>query len=249
MRRRHRLLPSLSIGGLLLLCSILLSHSPAEGTTLSAKRIILDTDLYSDVDDAGALLLLLTEPPHVETLAVCLSHPSRYSALAAAGMIDYYASSSARKPIPLGLPLQRHSLRSECCGRLTNESFFDQYYFRFGEYASKVAYGWARRSPTTAEISPPSPVASSDDAGSSLGWDDVAPEGTVRDGGMHWGNAVDVYRRVLAHVLREAEESGRLDESSWKVTVVVIGFLDNVCDDRSSSAFCRHKDVVPVSRT
>lgn len=185
------------------------------------KRIILDTDLFSDVDDAGAILLLLTSAG-VETLAVGLSHPSRYSALAAAGIIDHYSSSTRphQDPIPLALPLQQSVTGT---GKLTDESFLDRYYFRFGEYASKVAYRWAARSRGGV------------DAG--LGWDDIAPDGTVRDGGERWGDAVDVYRRVLARVLREAEavdEAEVSGGSDWKVTFVVIGFLDNVCGIRTT---------------
>ena len=248
MRPSCSLLVHLVIVLRLAVCAALISLSTAAAAQAAfelspsqswpPRRILLDTDLFSDVDDAGALLLLLTNPD-IQTLAVSLSHPSRYSALAAAGIVDYYSTcTTAVTPrpqhnghgnnnIPLGLPLVRWP--GEATGKLTDEAFLDRYYFRFGEYASKVAYRWVRGSPAVA-----APSSSNDEidgsAGSGLGWDDIAADGTVRDGGERWGDAVAVYRRVLARVLGEAEVADR-EGDEWKVTVVVIGFLDNVCSE------------------
>ncbi|OBT80167.1 hypothetical protein VF21_00610 [Pseudogymnoascus sp. 05NY08] len=91
------------------------------------KNLIIDTDLFSDVDDAGALLLAATSP-NVNLLAVNINHPSTYSALAASAILAHYGHSK----IPIGIRRP-----------LTNSTFFDSWYFSLGEYASKVAFHWS----------------------------------------------------------------------------------------------------------
>ncbi|KAI3325880.1 inosine/uridine-preferring nucleoside hydrolase [Xylariaceae sp. AK1471] len=90
------------------------------------KNLIIDTDLFSDVDDAGALLLAVTSP-HVNLLAVNINYPSTFSALAASAILAHYG----RSEIPIGI------LRP-----LTNATFFDSWYYKLGEYTSKVAFHW-----------------------------------------------------------------------------------------------------------
>ncbi|KAF2817662.1 inosine/uridine-preferring nucleoside hydrolase [Mytilinidion resinicola] len=92
-----------------------------------SKNLIIDTDIFSDVDDAGALLLASTLP-HVNILAVNVNYPSSYSALAASAILAYYGH--ANVPIGLRRPI-------------TNESFFDDWAYELGEYTSKVAYHWS----------------------------------------------------------------------------------------------------------
>ncbi|KAK4033068.1 inosine-uridine preferring nucleoside hydrolase-domain-containing protein [Parachaetomium inaequale] len=87
------------------------------------KNFIIDTDLFSDVDDAGALLLAATSPD-ANLLAVNINYPSSYSALAASAILAHYG----RADVPIGIPRP-----------LTNATFFDGWYFALGEYASKVA--------------------------------------------------------------------------------------------------------------
>ncbi|KAI1128550.1 inosine/uridine-preferring nucleoside hydrolase [Nemania abortiva] len=90
------------------------------------KNLIIDTDLFSDVDDAGALLLAATSP-HANLLAVNINYPSTYSALAASAILAHYGQSE----VPIGI------LRP-----LTNDTFVDSWYHKLGEYAKKVADRW-----------------------------------------------------------------------------------------------------------
>ncbi|OBT98354.1 hypothetical protein VE01_03037 [Pseudogymnoascus verrucosus] len=91
------------------------------------KNLIIETDLFSDVDDAGALLLAATSL-NINLLAVNINHPSTYSALAASAILAHYG----HPKIPIGI---RHPL--------TNATFFDSWYFALGEYTSKVAFHWS----------------------------------------------------------------------------------------------------------
>lgn len=91
------------------------------------KNLIIDTDLFSDVDDAGALLLAATSP-NVDLLAVNVNYPSSYSALAASAILGHYG----HLQVPIGIVRP-----------VTDDAFFDAFYFELGEYASKVAYHWS----------------------------------------------------------------------------------------------------------
>ncbi len=106
------------------------------------KNLIIDTDLFSDVEyahapdralrcpfltttsDAGALLLAATLPA-ANLLAVNVNSHSSYSALAASAILAHYGKAH----VPIG------AIRP-----LTNTTFFDGWYFELGEYASKIAY-------------------------------------------------------------------------------------------------------------
>ncbi|KAF2711823.1 inosine/uridine-preferring nucleoside hydrolase [Pleomassaria siparia CBS 279.74] len=94
---------------------------------LAGKGIIVDTDLFSDVDDAAALLLAATLP-NTTLLAVNVNVNSTYSALAASAILNHYGYPT----VPIGLPRP-----------YINSSFFDTWAFELGEYASKVAYHWS----------------------------------------------------------------------------------------------------------
>lgn len=104
------------------LCQAFLSF----GCAHARKKLIIDSDLFSDVDDAAALLIACTHP-NVEFLGLNLNYPSTYSALAASSLLGYYNHSQ----VPVGLKRP-----------FTNVTFFDDYFYKQGEYASKVAYNW-----------------------------------------------------------------------------------------------------------
>lgn len=93
---------------------------------VAKKKLIVDTDLFSDVDDTSALLLAATSA-NVDLLAVNVNYPSSYSAIAASGILAHYG----HPEVPIGIVRP-----------LTNDSFFDDFYYQHGEYASKVAYHW-----------------------------------------------------------------------------------------------------------
>ncbi|KAB5536246.1 inosine/uridine-preferring nucleoside hydrolase [Coniochaeta sp. 2T2.1] len=88
------------------------------------KNLIIDTDLFSDVDDAGALLLAATSP-HVNLLGVNVNYPSSYSVLAASAVLAHYGHAD----VPVGARRP-----------LTNDTFFDSWSYKLGEFASKLAY-------------------------------------------------------------------------------------------------------------
>ncbi|EOD45424.1 putative inosine uridine-preferring nucleoside hydrolase protein [Neofusicoccum parvum UCRNP2] len=109
------------------LLRLALAALPLASQAHAKKSLIVDTDLFSDVDDAGALLLAATSP-NVNLLAVNVNYPSSYSALAASAIVAHYG----HPDLPIGIVRP-----------LTNDSFFDDFYFELGEYASKVSYHWS----------------------------------------------------------------------------------------------------------
>ncbi|GKT46876.1 inosine-uridine preferring nucleoside hydrolase [Colletotrichum spaethianum] len=97
--------------------------------TLSArKNLIIDTDLFSDCDDAGALLLAATSPD-VNLLGVNINSQSSYSVLAASAILDHY--DHGQVPIGARRPLN-------------DAPFFDSWTKRLGEFASKLATHWPK---------------------------------------------------------------------------------------------------------
>lgn len=94
------------------------------------KNLIIDTDIFSDVDDAGALLLTSTFPD-INLLAVNVNYPSSYSALAVSAILAHYKLPDV--PVGIRQPLQ-------------HDTFFDDYSYELGEFASKVAYHWSNKS-------------------------------------------------------------------------------------------------------
>lgn len=94
-------------------------------TICAAKRnLIIDTDIFSDCDDAGALLLAASSPD-VNVLGVNINARSSYSSLAASAILAHYGHPS----VPIGARRP-----------LTDESFFDTFFYSLGEFTSKVAY-------------------------------------------------------------------------------------------------------------
>ncbi|KAF2805840.1 inosine/uridine-preferring nucleoside hydrolase [Mytilinidion resinicola] len=94
------------------------------------KKLIIDTDIFSGVDDTTALLLAATLP-HAEILAVNVNTASSYSALAVSAIIGHYGYPE----VPIGLPRP-----------FTDEPFFDNFGFIRGEYCSKVGYHYSNGS-------------------------------------------------------------------------------------------------------
>lgn len=76
--------------------------------------------------DAAALLLAATLPC-TDLLAVQINYPSSYSVLAASSILTYYGHGE----VPIG-----------SSSPLNNDSFFDDFYYQFSDYASKVQYHW-----------------------------------------------------------------------------------------------------------
>ncbi|KAI1360645.1 inosine/uridine-preferring nucleoside hydrolase [Xylaria arbuscula] len=91
------------------------------------KNLIIDTDIYSDVDDVGALLLAATSR-HVNILAVNVNYHSTYSALAASAILAYYG----HPDIPIGIRQPMFDV-----------SFLDTISWDKGEFASKIAFHWS----------------------------------------------------------------------------------------------------------
>ncbi|KAI1465458.1 nucleoside hydrolase [Daldinia caldariorum] len=96
-----------------------------------ANPVIIDTDLFSDVDDAGALAVanVLHNYGLADLRGVAVNTCSRYGALAASAINTYFGNGD----IPVA------ALRP-----LTNDTFFDSRDFVLGEYTSKVARNWPR---------------------------------------------------------------------------------------------------------
>ncbi|KAK2057364.1 inosine/uridine-preferring nucleoside hydrolase [Colletotrichum caudatum] len=88
------------------------------------KNIIIDTDIFSDCDDTGALLLAATSSD-VNILGVNVNYPSTYSVTATSAILAHYGLPS----VPIGARRP-----------LTNESFFDTFAYELGEYGSKISY-------------------------------------------------------------------------------------------------------------
>ncbi|KAL6874809.1 Inosine/uridine-preferring nucleoside hydrolase domain-containing protein [Trichoderma novae-zelandiae] len=117
----------------------------AEAASDSIDRrqpIIIDTDLFSDVDDVGALAIanVLHNCGLADLRGIVLSTPSHYGSLAASALCTYYGNdvpTAAFRPI-------------------TNDTFFDSFYYLYGEYASKLAYHWPRT--VESAVQTPTPV-------------------------------------------------------------------------------------------
>lgn len=112
---------------LLLLCLLLAALCPAAAAGAAGrKKLIIDTDIFSDCDDAGALLLAATSP-NVTLLGLNVNVRSSYSALAASAILAHYGQGS----VPIGA---RRPLNSD--------TFIDKFVYSLGEFTSKIAYHW-----------------------------------------------------------------------------------------------------------
>ncbi|KAI1106225.1 nucleoside hydrolase [Jackrogersella minutella] len=105
------------------------SAGAGDGSCNRGKPIIIDTDIFSDVDDVGSLATanVLHNYGFVDLRGIAINTHSQYGALATSAINTYFGNGDI--PIAAIHPL-------------TNESFFDSTYFLSGEYVSKVAYNW-----------------------------------------------------------------------------------------------------------
>ncbi|RAQ41627.1 inosine/uridine-preferring nucleoside hydrolase [Aspergillus flavus] len=106
--------------------TVALLVAPLALGSIPATKLIIDTDLFSDVDDAAALLVAC-DHPMATPIGVMINYPSSYSALAASSILGYYGYSDV--PVALKQPF-------------SNDTFLDTWSYQLGEYASKVAYNW-----------------------------------------------------------------------------------------------------------
>ncbi|KAK2732556.1 inosine uridine-preferring nucleoside hydrolase [Colletotrichum kahawae] len=106
---------------------IALSALLVQPALAARKNIIIDTDIFSDCDDTGALLIAATSP-EVNLLGVNVNYPSSYSVTATSAILAHYNQSA----VPIGARRP-----------LTNESFFDTFAYDLGEYASKISYHYS----------------------------------------------------------------------------------------------------------
>ncbi|KAI9037476.1 inosine/uridine-preferring nucleoside hydrolase [Aspergillus affinis] len=95
-------------------------HSRREG-------LIIDTDMFSDVGDAGALLLVCSTNNNTNILAVNINQPSVFSAIAVLNMLGY----NNLPQVPVGIRNPRSNL-----------TYLDTTTFEHGEYASKIMHHW-----------------------------------------------------------------------------------------------------------
>ncbi|KAL6246765.1 hypothetical protein RBB50_006072 [Rhinocladiella similis] len=121
---------------LLLLCGLTI----ATDTKGHGQPIIIDTDLFGDVDDVGALTIanVLHNCGLADLKGIAINTPSQYGAPAASAICSYFGNENV--PVAALRPI-------------TNASFFDDWDYVRGEYASKVAYNWPG-SLTNASLAP-----------------------------------------------------------------------------------------------
>ncbi|KAL7817969.1 inosine-uridine preferring nucleoside hydrolase domain-containing protein [Trichoderma aethiopicum] len=128
---------------LILTAESLMERVEATGDSANGRQpIIIDTDLFSDVDDVGALAIanVLHNCGLADLRGIVLNTPSHYGALAASALCTYYGNDV---PIAAFRPIN-------------NDTFFDSFYYLYGEYASKLAYHWPRK--LDSAFSTPTPV-------------------------------------------------------------------------------------------
>ncbi|KAI1780212.1 nucleoside hydrolase [Hypoxylon cercidicola] len=116
---------------LLILSTLALSATVDGVSTSRRKPIIIDTDIFSDVDDVGSLAIAnwLHNYGLADLRGVIVNTNSSYGALATSVINTYFGNTD----IPIA------ALRP-----LTNETFVDTWAFSLGEYASKIAHHWPR---------------------------------------------------------------------------------------------------------
>ncbi|KAK6071538.1 inosine uridine-preferring nucleoside hydrolase [Seiridium cupressi] len=109
----------------------------------SPKPIIIDTDIFSDVDDVGALAIanVLHNCGLADLRGVVVNERSKYGALAANTINTHFFNGD----VPIGM------IRP-----LSNDTYFDDYYYLYGEYPSKVSHHWPSVLNESSEI--PTPV-------------------------------------------------------------------------------------------
>ncbi|KAI8965458.1 nucleoside hydrolase [Daldinia sp. FL1419] len=117
---------------LLLLLRAISSSVAADGiSNRLAKPVVIDTDIFSDVDDVGSLAVanVLHNYGLADLRGVAVNTHSKHGALAVSAVNTYFGNGDV--PVAAIRPL-------------TEETFFDKRDFVLGEYASKVAHNWPR---------------------------------------------------------------------------------------------------------
>ncbi|KAI2619269.1 nucleoside hydrolase [Hypoxylon sp. NC1633] len=114
--------------------ALLACFLPSRADNNSSRRgkpILIDTDIFSDVDDVGSLAIanLLHNCGLADLRGVLVNTHSNYGALAVSVINTYFGNG--------GIPIA--AIRP-----LTNETFIDTWDFVLGEYASKIAHNWPR---------------------------------------------------------------------------------------------------------
>ncbi|KAI1137151.1 nucleoside hydrolase [Hypoxylon sp. FL0543] len=128
----HLFRSTMSLGGIIIaLWAVFLSVRADSASSYRGKPIIIDTDIFSDVDDVGSLAIanVLHNFGLADLRGVAINTHSKYGALAASVINTYFGNGDI--PIAAVRPL-------------TNETFVDTRDFVLGEYASKIAYNWPR---------------------------------------------------------------------------------------------------------
>ncbi|KAI1392802.1 nucleoside hydrolase [Hypoxylon trugodes] len=127
----------------LILWGFHLSVAVSSAVSHRGKPIVIDTDIFSDVDDVGALAVanVLHNYGLADLRGVAVNTNSSYGALTVSAINTYFGNGNI--PIATIRPL-------------TDDTFFDTQGFVLGEYAAKVAYNWPRALNITS--STPSPV-------------------------------------------------------------------------------------------
>ncbi|KAF8915398.1 hypothetical protein CPB85DRAFT_1251552 [Mucidula mucida] len=101
---------------------------PALPCNVTVVRLYIDLSLRrGEARNDAAALLLASTLPCTDLLAVQINYPSSYSVLAASSILTYYGHGD----VPIG-----------SSSPLNNDSFFDDFYYQFSDYASKVQYHW-----------------------------------------------------------------------------------------------------------
>ncbi|KAF3057467.1 hypothetical protein GL218_06302 [Daldinia childiae] len=106
------------------------------------KPIVIDTDIFSDVDDVGSLAVanVLHNYGLADLRGVVVNTHSKYGALAVSVINTYFGNGDV--PIAAIRPL-------------TDEMFFDKREYVLSEYASKIAHNWPRSLNDSSETSTP----------------------------------------------------------------------------------------------
>ncbi|KAI1498832.1 nucleoside hydrolase [Biscogniauxia marginata] len=115
----------------LILLAFALPNSASRIASRRGKPIVIDTDIFSDVDDVGALAVanVLHNRGFADIRGVLINTPSKYGALATSVINTYFGNGDI--PIAAIRPLN-------------NETYFDDFAFLRGEYAGKIAHNWPR---------------------------------------------------------------------------------------------------------
>ncbi|KAK6207879.1 inosine/uridine-preferring nucleoside hydrolase [Colletotrichum tabaci] len=168
----------------------LLAAIPCLLTAASArKNLIVDTDLFSDCDDAAALLLAATFPG-VNLLGVHINSRSSYSVLAASAILSHYGHGQV--PVGARRPLD-------------DAPFFDNWTKRLGEFASKLATHWPKSMSDAEEAWDPVELYRKLLAGADDGSVTIASIGFLHNLSGLLNSTADSHSRLAGHELVRAK--------------------------------------------